>query len=76
MALEPGYGKVGAKIVILGNNLQGATGVTFNGTAADFDVASDSEITATVPSGATSGTVEVTLPDKTLKSNVAFRVLQ
>jgi uncharacterized repeat protein (TIGR03803 family) len=76
VALEPGYGKVGAKIVILGNNLQGATGVTFNGTAADFDVASDSEITATVPSGATSGTVEVTLPDKTLKSNVAFRVLQ
>jgi uncharacterized repeat protein (TIGR03803 family) len=73
---EPGYGKVGAEIVILGNNLKGTTGVTFNGTAADFDVVSDSEITATVPSGATTGTVEVTLPDKTLKSNVAFRVPQ
>jgi len=70
----PTSGKVGAAVKILGNNLTGATGVTFNGTAATFSVVSKSEITTTVPTGATSGTVEVTIPTRTLKSNVAFRV--
>jgi len=76
VALEPAYGRAGAKIVILGNHLKGATAVTFNGTPAQFDAISNSEITAIVPNGATSGPVEVTLPNKTLKSNVAFRVIQ
>jgi len=76
VALEPAYGRVGAKIVILGNHLKATTGVTFNGTPAKFDAVSNSEITAIVPSGATSGTVEVALPKKILKSNVAFRVIQ
>ena len=76
VALEPAYGRVGAKIVILGNHLKEATGVTFNGTPAQFEAISNSEITAIVPSGATSGTVEVALPKKILKSNVAFRVIQ
>jgi hypothetical protein len=31
-------------------------------------------ITTNVPTGATTGTVEVTTPKGTLKSNVAFRV--
>jgi uncharacterized repeat protein (TIGR03803 family) len=70
----PNSGKVGAAIIILGNNLTGATSVTFNGTAATFTVVSSTEITTTVPTGATSGTVEVTTPGGTLKSNVVFRV--
>jgi hypothetical protein len=37
-------------------------------------VVSKSEITTTVPTGATTGTVEVKTPKKTLKSNVVFRV--
>jgi uncharacterized repeat protein (TIGR03803 family) len=71
---RPTSSKVGAKIIILGNNLTGATGVSFNGTAATYTVVSATEITATVPAGATTGTVRVTTPGGTLKSNVAFRV--
>jgi len=67
-------GKVGAAVKILGSNLTGATSVTFNGTAATFTVASKSEITTTVPTGATTGTVEVTVSGHTLKSNTKFRV--
>jgi uncharacterized repeat protein (TIGR03803 family) len=70
----PASAMVGAAVLILGSNLTGATGVTFNGTPATFTVASSSEITTTVPTGATSGTVQVTTPSGTLSSNVAFLV--
>jgi uncharacterized repeat protein (TIGR03803 family) len=70
----PTSGKVGEDVTILGNNLTGTTSVTFNGTAATFTVVSGTEIKTTVPSGATTGFVEVTTPKKTLKSNVVFRV--
>jgi len=67
-------GKVGAAVKILGTNLTGATGVTFNGTAATFHVVSSSEITTTVPTGASTGKVKVVTPHGTLTSNVNFRV--
>jgi uncharacterized protein (TIGR03437 family) len=70
----PASGKLGASVKILGTSLKGATGVTFNGTAATFTVVSASEITTTVPAGATTGTVEVTTPSITLSSNVAFTI--
>jgi uncharacterized repeat protein (TIGR03803 family) len=72
--LLPTSGKVGATIQILGSNLTGATSVTFNGTAATFTITSATEITATVPTGATTGKVEVVTPSGTLKSNGNFRV--
>jgi hypothetical protein len=72
----PAYGQTGAKIVIQGTDLTGATAVTFHGTAAKFNVLSATEITAKVPEGATSGTVEVVTPGGTLVSNVKFKVLQ
>jgi uncharacterized repeat protein (TIGR03803 family) len=68
-------GAVGSSVIILGNDLTGSTSVTFNGTAATFKVAASTAITTTVPSGATSGTVEVTTPKGTLKSNVPFLVI-
>jgi len=72
----PAAGKVGAAERILGTNLTGATSVTFNGTAAVFTVGSASEITTTVPAGATTGTVQVvTLSGTALSSNAPFRVL-
>jgi uncharacterized repeat protein (TIGR03803 family) len=67
-------GTVGAAVTILGTDLTGATSVTFNGTAAAFSIVSASEITTTVPTGATTGFVEVTTPGATLKSNTKFRV--
>jgi len=70
----PASGKVGEQIDILGSDLAAATGVTFNGTAAAFTVASGTLIEATVPPGATSGEVEVVIPAGTLRSNTTFYV--
>ena len=76
----PTSGNVGAAIRILGTNLEGATSVTFNGTPAQFEVISESEIETSVPSGATAGMVRVTTTVKkiktTLKSNVVFQVTE
>jgi hypothetical protein len=65
---------MGAAVTILGTNLTGTTGVTFNGTAATFTVVSSTEIKTTVPSGATTGFVSVVTPGGTLQGNVKFRV--
>jgi uncharacterized repeat protein (TIGR03803 family) len=70
----PASGTVGASVIILGTNLTGATKVSFNGTAAKPTVISSTEIKATVPAGATTGTVTVTTPSGTLKSSVPFVV--
>jgi len=64
----PTVGAVGSSVIILGTDLTEASAVSFNGTAAKFKVVSPTEITTTVPSGATTGTVEVTTPSGTLKS--------
>jgi uncharacterized repeat protein (TIGR03803 family) len=71
---QPTSGKVGAAVKILGTSLTGSTSVTFNGTAATFTVISRSEITTTVPAGATTGTVQAVTPSGTLSSNVPFTV--
>ena len=71
---QPTSSKVGAAVKILGTDLTGATSITFNGTASKFEIVSKSLIKATVPTGATTGTVEVTIPRGTLNSNVVFRV--
>lgn len=70
----PAAGKAGQKVLILGNNLAGTTGVTFNGIQASFTVVSDTYIKATVPSGATTGAVSVVTPSRTLNSNPQFRI--
>jgi uncharacterized repeat protein (TIGR03803 family) len=71
---EPTAAKVGATVKILGTNLTGAISVNFNGKAATFTVVSSSEITTTVPAGATTGEVQVVTPSGPLLSNVSFRV--
>jgi len=67
-------GKVGSDVEILGQGFTGTKSVSFNGTAASFNVVSDTYLTATVPNGATTGSVTVTTPGGTLTSNKAFRV--
>jgi uncharacterized repeat protein (TIGR03803 family) len=64
----------GTQVFILGNNLTGATSVTFGGKAAEFTVVSATEIIATVPKDPCMVTVEVTTPSGTLSSNIPFRV--
>ena len=71
----PGSGRVGSAVKILGNNLTGTVGVTFNGVPAEFKVLSPTLILSTVPSGAMTGSIEVTTASKTLSSNVPFQVL-
>jgi uncharacterized repeat protein (TIGR03803 family) len=72
---EPSSDKVGAAVGVLGTNLAGATSVAFNDITASFKVISGSLISTTVPAGATTGPVQVTLPSGTLTSNVNFKVL-
>jgi uncharacterized protein (TIGR03437 family) len=58
----------------LGTGLTGATSVTFNGVSAEFKVSVSTVIKAIVPTGATTGLVEVVTPTGTLKSNVEYIV--
>lgn len=53
-------GAPGDTVVITGYAFNGATGVAFNGVSASYTVNSNTQITATVPSGATTGTITVT----------------
>jgi uncharacterized repeat protein (TIGR03803 family) len=69
-----GAEKVDKIVEILGQGFAGTTGVSFNGTPALFKVISDTFLKATVPAGATTGSVMVTTPSGTLNSNLPFRV--
>ena len=71
----PDFGKAGQTVMILGNNLTGATSVTFNGVSAAFKVVSSTYIKAQVPVGANGGTIQVTTPGGTLSSNAEFQAL-
>jgi hypothetical protein len=74
----PVTGVVGTSVTITGTGFSDssvATGVTFNGTAAtSFSVDSDTQITATVPVGATTGPVAVTDGEGTGTSAIDFVV--
>jgi uncharacterized repeat protein (TIGR03803 family) len=70
----PVAGKAGQSVIILGNNLTGTTSVTFNGVEAAFTVESDTYIKATIPKGATTGTVSVVTSSGRLNSNPQFVV--
>jgi uncharacterized repeat protein (TIGR03803 family) len=67
-------GKVGKIIEFLGGGFTGTTAVSFNGKPATFTVASATYMTATIPAGATTGSVTVTTPGGVLTSNKKFRV--
>jgi hypothetical protein len=69
------YGQEGSTVEILGQGLKGSTAVSFNGTPADFQVVSNTYLTATVPAGATLGPIAVTTQSGKLVSKVTFRVL-
>jgi len=67
-------GAVGTSVVILGTNLTGATTLLSTAWRQRSPWFRVSEITATVPAGATSGRVQVTTPTVVLLSNQNFRV--
>jgi uncharacterized repeat protein (TIGR03803 family) len=67
-------GKVGDSVEILGQGFNGTKSVSFNGKAAHFKVVSATSLTATVPAGASTGSVTVTISGSTLTSNHIFIV--
>ncbi len=69
----PNHGLPGDNIVITGSGFNGASAVRFNGTNATFTVNSATQITATVPAGATDGPITVINGGSTT-SNVDFDV--
>jgi hypothetical protein len=61
-SFEPGEGPVGTLVTLAGLGFTGTTVVAFDGTPADFVVDSDTQMSATVPAGATSGPIRVVNP--------------
>ena len=71
----PTTGAVGASVVITGTGLSDPTKVAFNShDATEFTVDSDTQITAKVPSGATTGKITVTTAGGTATSTASFTV--
>ena len=65
--IAPNAAPVGANVIISGVGFTSATSVQFNGTpATNFSVNSNTQITATVPAGVTSGPISVTGPGGTV----------
>ena len=73
-SFTPTSGPVGTSVTITGEGFDTTTAVDFNGTAATFTIVSPTELTATVPSGATSGPISVTNTDGTGISSTNFTV--
>ncbi|QUV86159.1 FG-GAP repeat protein [Chloracidobacterium sp. E] len=72
----PPSGPVGTVVNIFGANFANVTNVRFNGVNATFTVASPTQITATVPAGATTGPISITGPGGTTTSSTPFVVLE
>ncbi|MET4076349.1 reprolysin-like metallopeptidase [Hymenobacter sp. UYCo722] len=75
-SFAPATGPEGATVVIRGVGFTGTSRVTFDGIAATFTLNSATQITATVPVGATTGPVAVTTPVSTGQSASSFVVIQ
>ena len=71
---SPTSGPVGTSVTLTGTNFSGVTAVAFNGTAASYTVNSATQIVATVPGGATSGTIKVTTSSGSTTSSSAYTV--
>ena len=70
----PLSGPVGTSVTITGTNLTGATTVKFNGVSAAFTPISSTQLSATVPAGATTGPISVTTPGGTAAGATSFSV--
>lgn len=74
LTLDPAFGIIGSSVTITGTNLAGATSVKFNGVTATILTNNNTTITTTVPTGATTGNVEVDTGDGVAVSTAVFTV--
>jgi hypothetical protein len=75
VSFSPDHGPIGQVVVIIGSSFSTASDVSFNGTSAiSFTIDNDSQITATVPFGATTGPITITNPQGTGTSATDFTV--
>ena len=74
LSFSPPSGPVGTLVTINGSGLMQTMRVVFNGKSASFTVVSDTEITATVPTGATTGKIRVTTKGGSVTSSSDFTV--
>ncbi len=74
-SFSPSAGPVGTTVTLTGTNLGFTTRVTFNGIAAVFAIRSPTQLTATVPPGATTGPITVVTPGGTATSLSSFTIL-
>jgi large repetitive protein len=74
-SFSPTSGSVGTPVTLTGSGLTQTTKVTFNGTSAAFTVNSDTQVTATVPLGATTGKIVITTKGGTATSATNFTVM-
>lgn len=74
ITFSPSNGAIGSSVTISGVNFTNATAVKFNGATASFSVTNDTTISATVPTGATTGTISVSNPSGTGTSAGTFTV--
>jgi uncharacterized repeat protein (TIGR03803 family) len=70
----PEAGNPGDTVQLLGQGFTGTSAVSFNGIAASFNVVSDTFLTVSVPAGATTGRITVTIPTGELTSDRNFTV--
>ncbi len=76
LSFSPSSGQVGTPVTITGMSFTGATRVAFGAVkATTFSVDSDTQITATVPTGAVTGKIQVTTPGGIATSSTSFTVL-
>jgi len=74
LSFNPTSGPVGTVVTLTGTGLEQTTKVTFNGKSASFSVTSDSQVTATVPTGATTGKIKITTKGGSVTSSTNFTV--
>ena len=74
-SFSPASGPVGTSVLINGTNLSAVSGVQFNGVAASvWRIVSATQISATVPLGATTGAIRVSTATASATSPTAFTV--
>jgi Chitobiase/beta-hexosaminidase C-terminal domain/Bacterial Ig domain len=73
-SFTPASGWPGTSVTVVGSGFTGTRAVSFNGTAAAFTVNSGTQLTATVPAGATTGPISVTTPGGTTSSTQAIQI--